>query len=86
MMKKMGVGLLAILFLPLIVVAQQSLPEDIVYKIRQEALQNSQIEPLIFYLTDYAGPRLAGSKLGERAEVLKKEKLVQLGLSNARIE
>jgi len=76
----------AFLFVTLTVVAQQALSEDIVFKIKDEAFQRSQIEALSFYLTDYAGPRLSASKLGERAEKLTKEKLIQLGFSNARIE
>ena len=85
-MKKMFIGILVILLFAFTSVAQQSLSEDIVFKIKREAFQKSQIESLAFYLTDYAGPRLAASKLGERAEMLAKEKLVELGFANARIE
>jgi len=85
-MRKLFVGVLAILLFAPITVAQQSLSEGIVSKIRDEAFQRSQIEALTFYLTDYAGPRLVGSKLGERAEILAKEKLIQLGFPNVRIE
>ncbi len=67
-------------------VAQQPLQENIVNKIKSEAFDKSQIEDFAFLLTDYAGPRLAGSKLAERAEILVKEKLIELGFSNARIE
>ena len=66
--------------------AQQSLPADVVFKIKQEALENSKIESLAVYLTDYAGPRLPASKQGERGEELAKNKLEELGFSNARIE
>jgi hypothetical protein len=86
MMKKLGIGLLAILFSTLMVVAQQSLSEDITYKIKQEGLRNSQMESLVFYLTDYAGPRLVGSKLAERGEQIARDRLIEMGFTNARIE
>ena len=85
-MKKLFAGVLAILCIVSTVVAQQSLPEDIVFKIKREAFQNSQIEAMAFYLSDYAGPRLTASKLGERGEQLTKDKLVEMGFTNARIE
>ena len=85
-MKHLLTGIIAILLCVTKVVAQQSLSDDIVFKIKREAFQNSQIEALSFYLTDYAGPRLAASRLGERGEQLLKEKLDELGFSNARIE
>ena len=69
-----------------VAIAQHSLPDDIVLKIRQEAFENSHIEALASYLTDYTGPRLAASKLGQRAESLAKEKLSEMGFSNPRIE
>jgi len=85
-MKKIVVGVLTIVCIATSVVAQQSLPDDIVFKIKREAFQNSKIEALALYLTDYAGPRLAASKLCERGEQITKEKLIELGFANARIE
>jgi len=85
-MKNLFAGLLTILLFAATAVAQQPLSEDIVFKIKREAFQNSQVEALSLYLTDYAGPRLAASKLGERGEQLTKEKLEELGFSNVRIE
>jgi len=85
-MKQLFTGALAILFFAFTSFAQQTLSEDIVFKIKREAFQNSQIEALAFYLTDYAGPRLAASKLCERAELLTKEKFAEFGFSNPRIE
>jgi len=70
----------------LTVVAQQSLPEEVVFKIKREAFQQSQIESLVFFLTDFAGPRLPASRLGERMEMSVKEKLIAFGFDNARIE
>jgi len=85
-MKKSIFGLFALLLSASLAWAQQPLSEDIVFKIKREAFQNSQIEALAFYLSDYAGPRLAASKLGERGEILSKEKFAELGFSNPRIE
>jgi len=85
-MKKLLIGVFAILFVASTVVAQQALPEDIAFKIKREAFQNSQIKALAFYLTDYAGPRLVASKQGVRSEQLTKAKFEELGFSNARIE
>ena len=85
-LQKLFTGVFALLLFVFTAVAQQSLPADIVFKIKREGFQNSQMEALSFYLTDYAGPRLAASKLGERAEVLTKDKLAELGFSNVRIE
>ena len=85
-MKKIATGILAIILLATTAVAQQSLSEDIVFKIKREAFQNSKIETLAFFLTDYAGPRLSASKLGVRSELLVKDKLEEMGFSNVRIE
>ena len=85
-MKKHFVGIIAILLLVAPLCAQQSLSDDIAFKIKREAFQNSQMGALATFMTDYMGPRLAASKLGERAEVLAKEKLTELGFSHARIE
>jgi hypothetical protein len=85
-LKKLFTGVFVVLFFVFTAVAQQSLPADMAYKIKREAFQNPQIEALSFYLTDFAGPRLAASRLCERAETLTKEKLAELGFSNVRIE
>ena len=85
-MKKWITGVPALLLFAFAAIAQQTLPEEVVFKIKREAFQKSQIEALSFYMTDYAGPRLAASKLGERAEMLTKEKFIELGFANARIE
>ena len=85
-LKKLFFGVFAFVLFVITAVAQQSLPADIAFKIKREAFQNSQVEALSFYLSDFAGPRLAASKLCERGEVLTKDKLVELGFSNVRIE
>ena len=85
-MKKLFFCVIASFITVSIAVAQQSLSEEIAYKVKREAFRNSQIDALAIYLTDYAGPRLAASKLAERGEILAKEKLAELGFSNPRIE
>lgn len=85
-MKKLSISVLAIFFSTWFAVAQQSLSEEIIYKIKQEAFRNSKIDALAFSLTDFAGPRLAGSKLAERGEQIAKDQLIELGFDNARIE
>ncbi|GHT34097.1 aminopeptidase [Bacteroidia bacterium] len=76
----------AILLWSFTAVAQQPLPENIVNKIKSEAFDKSQVDAFAFLLTDYTGSRLVGSKLAERAEILVKDKLIELGFSNVRIE
>jgi len=85
-MKKIFIGIIAFFLSVSIAFSQQSLPDEFAYKIKREAFQNSQIDALALYLTDFAGPRLAASKLAERGEILAKEKLAELGFSNPRIE
>ena len=85
-MKNLIIGVFAILLFASTALAQQALTEEIVYKIKQEAFQRSQVEAIVFHLTDFAGPRLAASKLGTRSEMLAKDKLAELGFSYARIE
>jgi len=84
--KNLFFGLIAFLFVGFTAVAQQSLSEDIAFKLKREAFQNSQVEALSIFLTDYAGPRLTASRLGVRAERLTKERLIEMGFSNVRIE
>jgi hypothetical protein len=66
--------------------AQKRLPDEIAYKIKNEAFANSKLEETAQWLTDFLGPRLTASKNGQRAEVLVKEKMTEFGLSNARQE
>ena len=85
-MKKLFAGVFAILLSTLFAFSQQAISEEFAFKLKREAFQNSQMEALAFYFTDYAGPRLAASKLAERSEILAKEKLAELGFSHPRIE
>ena len=84
--ERLFLGIFAVLFFVFFASAQQSLPENIVVDIKREAFENSQMPVLAFFLTDYAGPRLTASNLGRRAEILTRDKLVEMGFSNVRIE
>jgi hypothetical protein len=59
---------------------------QMIYKIKQEGQQNSQIQELAFWLTDYVGPRLTGSTGGNRGNEWAKKKMEELGFQNVRIE
>ena len=85
-MKKIFTSIIVLFFFTSTVIAQQTLPDEIVFKIKNEAFQKSQIETLVFYFSDYAGPRLSGSKLSERAEKMTTDKLNEMGFSNVRVE
>lgn len=68
-----------------VVIAQgQSEPVDLnmVNRIRQEGLRNSQIRDISFYLTDVIGPRLSGSTGLFNAYTWTSEKMKEWGLSN----
>jgi hypothetical protein len=66
--------------------AQHRLPDEIAYQIKNEAFANSKVEETSQWLTDFLGPRLTASKNGQRAEASVKDKLTEMGLSNARQE
>ena len=85
-MKHLFTGIIAALFISFAAFSQQSLQEDVVSFIKQEAFENSQLNDFIFYLSDYAGPRLTASQLGLRAETIALNMLENLGFQNIRIE
>ena len=84
-MKKI-VLLVSLLCLNTTIKAQTSLSNEIAYKVKNEAFNNSKIEELSQFMTDYLGPRLAASKLKVRSEELTVQKLEEMGFSNPRIE
>ena len=59
---------------------------DMVHRIRQEGLKNSQIRDISFYLTDVTGPRLSGSTGLSNAYTWTSEKFEQWGLNNVQVE
>ena len=73
--------------LPLSLLAQSYIPDlEMVYKIKQEGFNNSQLEDLAFWFTDYAGPRLSASTGDKKAQELAKQKMEEMGFQNVRIE
>lgn len=66
--------------------AQTCLPEELAYRVKDEAFNRSQVEELSHFMTDLLGPRLAASKLKLRAERLVIGKLNEWGLSDPRTE
>ena len=59
---------------------------EMVYRIKQEGQQRSQIQELAFWLTDYIGPRLTGSTGNTRANEWAKTKMEEFGFQNVIIE
>jgi len=66
--------------------AQVCPSEELAYKVKQEAFNNSQIYDLSRFMTDLLGSRLAASQMKIRAEGLVISKLEEFGLSDPRAE
>jgi len=69
-----------------IATAQQKIDLDAANRIRDTALNHSQIMEIVGYLTDVTGPRLTGSPNLKRAEEYACDKLREWGLENAHLE
>jgi carboxypeptidase Q len=59
---------------------------DAVNRIRDTALNHSQIMDMVGYLTDVTGPRLTGSPNLKRAEEYARDRLRDWGVANAHLE
>ena len=68
------------------VFAQEPVDQAAVQKIRDEGLNHSKVMETAFYLTDVAGPRLAGSPGLKRAQNWAVNQLKSWGLANAKLE
>ncbi|QOY84934.1 M20/M25/M40 family metallo-hydrolase [Paludibaculum fermentans] len=66
--------------------AQDKVDLDTIYKIKQEAFQNSKVMDHLWYLTEVHGPRLAGSPHYKAAADWAVKTLKDWGLDNARLE
>jgi len=66
--------------------AQEKIDLDAANRIRDAALNHSQIMDMVGYLTDVTGPRLTGSPNLKRAEEYARDKLREWGLENAHLE
>jgi hypothetical protein len=69
-----------------IATAQEKVDLDTANRIRDTALNHSQIMDMVGYLTDVTGPRLTGSPNLKRAEEYARDKLREWGLQNAHLE
>ena len=65
---------------------QEKLDLDAANRIRDAALNHSQIMDMVGYLTDVTGPRLTGSPNLKRAQEYARDKLREWGLANAHLE
>ncbi len=66
--------------------AQETVDQAVVQKIRQEGLQNSKVMETAFYLTDVSGPRLSGSPGLKHAQDWVTGQFKTWGLSNVKLE
>lgn len=66
--------------------AQERVDLDAIYRIKQEAFQNSKVMDHAFYLTDVYGPRLTGSTNYRKSGEWVVKTLQEWGLKNARLE
>jgi carboxypeptidase Q len=67
-------------------VAQESIDQDIQWKVRREATENSQILRTLHFLTDIYGPRLTGSPNLKAAQEWVVQETTRWGLKNAHLE
>jgi hypothetical protein len=61
-------------------------PNDPVQRIRDEALNRSQVMQTLSHLTNVIGPRLTGSPAMRRANEWTRDRLTEWGLANAKLE
>src|SRR5690606_29786512 len=59
---------------------------DALYRIKQEAIEKSQVMETLSYLTDVHGPRLTNSPIMHDAAEWAQERLRSWGLSNVQLE
>jgi Predicted aminopeptidases len=85
-MKKTILSAAAVLLFFGAATAQQALPEEYAYKIKNEGFKNSQLEPIAFWMTDYIGDRLTASEKWTRSKEITIQKLKELGFENVHSE
>jgi carboxypeptidase Q len=86
MKKKLLFSCLLIAGVSCSVFAQEQVDQAAVQKIRDEGLNHSKVMETAFYLTDVAGPRLAGSPGLKRAQTWAVNQLKSWGMANAKLE
>jgi len=70
----------------LVAAAQEKVDLETIYKIKQEAIQNSKVMDHLFWLTDANGPRLAGAPNYKKAADWAVKTLQEWGLANVHLE
>lgn len=75
-----------LLAVALVVPAQDKIDLAAIYRIKQEAFQNSKVMDTLMYLTDVYGPRLAGSPRYRAGAGWVLKTLKEWGIDNARTE
>ncbi|MBI5087159.1 MAG: M20/M25/M40 family metallo-hydrolase [Acidobacteria bacterium] len=78
--------LACLLFSVALLTAQERIDADAIAKIRQEALERSQVMQTLQVLTDRYGPRLTGSPNYEAAARWAAARMTEWGLKNAKLE
>jgi hypothetical protein len=87
MKQRLIVGTLTTVFVcTSLAVAQEKVDQDIQWKIRREANENSQILRTLHFLTDVHGPRLTGSPNLKAAQEWVVQATTRWGLKNAHLE
>ncbi len=86
-MRKISISLCLLLVMPFWLSAQtEKVDLEMIYKIKQEGMNNSKVEDLAFGMVDFIGPRLTGSTGSTRGNEWAKQKMEELGFQNVRIE
>ena len=85
-MKKQLFGLLIVAAVVSTPFAQEKIDKDMQWKIRREAMENSQIMHTMHFLTDVYGPRLTGSPNLKAAQDWVVKETTRWGLKNAHLE
>lgn len=86
MKKHFVLTLAALVMLVSAPMAQEKIDKDMQWKIRREAMENSQIMHTMHFLTDVYGPRLTGSPNLKAAQDWVVKETTRWGLKNAHLE
>ena len=87
MKNKTLISALFLLLIPVFLMSQtEKIDLGMIYKIKQEGKRNSNIEELVYGMTDFVGPRLTGSTGSTRGYEWAKKKMEELGFQNVRID
>ncbi|MBS1832827.1 MAG: M20/M25/M40 family metallo-hydrolase [Acidobacteria bacterium] len=86
MMYRSAIAALLSFVLPASSFAAEAVDLNAVYKIKNEAFENSKVMDHLFYLTDVYGPRLTNSANHKAAAEWAVKQLQSMGLKNARLE